>query len=193
MKLRLITTLLIASATVVSAQSPNAAEGAPESIRDADSYAIYAMLLPQAWSHSNPSSEMMLLQHETGTPKPLPLCSYPKEPLDAEWAVVERSYQAENARDRLLLKDMLKLDIPYRLIPRAEIAADDARLHQKYPGTWQRLPESKEIAYVSTVGFNVNKSKAIVHIGLRSQGWVVRLEKRDGRWVKTPYGCSWIA
>jgi hypothetical protein len=75
---------------------------------------------------------------------------------------------------------MLKLDIPYRLIPRAEIAADDARLHQKYPGTWQRLPESKEIAYVSTVGFNVNKAKAIVHIGLRSQGWVVRLEKRDG-------------
>ena len=31
---------------------------------------------------------------------------------------------------------MLPVDIPYRLVSRAQIAADDARLKREYPGIW---------------------------------------------------------
>jgi hypothetical protein len=188
MKLRIITGLVLANLIVVSAQSPKATERSPEPIRDVDSYAIYAMLLPRAWS--NNSGHVMLLQQETVLNS---LCSSSKGAPDADWAVAERNFKAENRRVGLLLKDMLKLEIPYRLIARAEIAADDARLERKYPGTWQRLPESMEYAYVSAVGFNATKTRAIVHVGLRSNGFEYWLDKREGKWVVAPFGCAWIA
>lgn len=89
---------------------------------------------------------------------------------------------------------MLPVDIPYRLIPRAEIVADDARLALKYPGQWQRRPESIEYAAVSAVGFNATKTKAIVYVRLRSNGGLYWIEKRRGKWDSTPRGgCTWIA
>jgi hypothetical protein len=187
MKLRIITRFVMAHVIVVSAQSPMAAQQSPEPITDADSYAIYAVLLPPTWGHSRASTEVMSLQQETATPKPL--CSDSKGTVDAEWVAVERNFKAGIGRVRLLLKDLLKPDIPYRLVPRAEIAADDARLHRKYPGRWQHLPESEEIAYVSPVGFDTSKTRAMVYVGLRDQGGVYWLEKREGKWVKTPHGC----
>jgi hypothetical protein len=66
----------------------------------------------------------------------------------------------------------------YRLIPLAEIKADDARLEQEYPGGWQRRPGSMEFAAVSAVGFNTAKTKALVYIRLRSQ--IHLMELREG-------------
>jgi hypothetical protein len=187
MNIRLLTVLVLANVIVASAPSPKATQQSPEPITDADAYAIYAVLLPSTWGHGSVSKETMLIQRETGTPKPL--CSNSNGPPDAEWAAVEKRFKAENSRVRLLLKDMLRIDIPYRLVGRAEIAADDARLHRKYPGQWQRLPESREIAYVSSVGFNASKTRAMVYVGLRNEGGVYWLERREGKWVKTPHGC----
>ena len=88
---------------------------------------------------------------------------------------------------------MLRLDIPYRFVSRADIAADDARLALKYPGIWQRRPETIEYAAVSAVGFNADKTKAIVSVSLRSSGSLYWLEKREGQWVQAQGGCGWIA
>ena len=80
-------------------------------------------------------------------------------------------------------------------MPRAEIEADDARLVLKYPGMWQRRPESMEYVAVSVVGFNPVKTKAMVYVRLRSRGRVHLMERRDGRWVDDARrrSCSWIA
>lgn len=48
-------------------------------------------------------------------------------------------------------------EIPYSLIPRADILADNARLALTYRGTWQRRPESMKYAAVSAVGFNAGR------------------------------------
>ena len=69
------------------------------------------------------------------------------------------------------------------IVPRAEIEADDARLALKYPGMWQRRPESMEYAAVSVVGFNPAKTKAMVYVRLRSSGRVQSMERREGGWV----------
>ena len=189
MRLRIITPLLMANVIVVSTQSPNAPQRPTEPIRDVDSYAIYSTLLPRAWS--NKSGHVMLLQQETVQNS---LCSSSKGAPDADWAVAERNFKAENRRVGLLLNDMLKLEIPYRLIARAEIAADDVRLERKDSGGSQRLPESKEYTYVSAVGFNASRTRAIVHVGLRrSYAYEYWLEKREGKWIVTKFGCAGIA
>ena len=106
---------------------------------------------------------------------------------------VQEDFDRQNA-NVWALRPVLPLD-DYRLIPRAEIQADDARLEQEYPGIWQRRPGSMEFAPVSAVGFNAAKTKALVYIRLRSSGQIHLMELRDGQWVASRGGvrCGWIA
>jgi hypothetical protein len=89
------------------------------------------------------------------------------------------------------------LQIPgqYRLIPKAEIDADAARLELKYPGLYNRRPESLEYAAVSGVGFSSDKTRAMVLVRLRGRGAVHLLERRGDEWVPANVigGCIWIA
>ena len=108
------------------------------------------------------------------------------------WQAVD-SFHRQNKRVQLL-QPLLPRDVRYRLIPRGEIEADDARLAIKYPGGWQRRPESLDYAAVSAVGFNGDKSKAILYVRLRDQGEIYFMEKRDGKWVRVSFPvCMWAA
>lgn len=113
---------------------------------------------------------------------------------DADWESVGSNFKRENART-WLLRAALPVEIPYRLIARAEIQADDARLAVKYPGIWQRRPGEMEYAAVSAVGFNTAKTKALVYIRLRGRGTFHAMELRDGKWAgaRGIGGCGWIA
>jgi hypothetical protein len=149
----------------------------PESIEDTDAYAIYAVVVPPIWQQR--SSETMLLQRETIAP--YPGCGSLADG-DPDWEAVENSLRQENIRVRAL-QPLLPIDIPYRLIPRAEIEADDARLAQKYPGRWQRRPESIEYAAVSAVGFNPSKTRAMVWVTDRNRvPRLLVLEVVAGEW-----------
>jgi hypothetical protein len=162
-------------------------------VTDLDAYAIYGVVIPSAWA--TVSTEMLLLQQETEGIEALSPCFTSVWATDAEWNVVEASFKQENERARAL-QPMLPIGIPYRLAPHVEILADDARLALKYPGIWQRRPESMEYAAVSAVGFNPAKTKAMVYVRLRSSGGIRTLELRDGNWVsaRLSRGCGgWIA
>jgi len=184
----LVDRLVIVTVILAAAYLPPAISQQLDPITDPEAYAVYAAVLPRMWT--NVSKEPLLLQQETDTYME---CSSRSPDREIGWAAVERSYNAENGRARLL-RPMLPVNIPYRLIPRAEIAADDARLALKYPGQWQRRPESMEYAGVSAVGFDASKTKAIVYVHLRSEGGVYWIEKRLGKWEhRARGGCSWIA
>ena len=127
---------------------------------------------------------------ETVTP-----CRSSRPISDSEWVAVEKSFRQENARSKLL-QPILQIPGPLRLIPKAEIETDDARLRLKYPGRYNRLPESIEYAAVSAVGFSPDKTKAMVLVRLRTQGAVQMLERRGEEWARayvTGGGCQWIA
>jgi hypothetical protein len=180
--------LVIVTVTLAAAYLPRAAPQQLDPITDPEAYAVYAAVLPRLWT--NRSKEPLLLQQETDSHME---CSSRSPDREIGWAAVEISYKAANARARLLRR-MLLVDIPYRLIPRAEIEADDARLALKYPGHWQRRPESMEYAAVSAVGFDATKTKAIVYVHLRSEGGVYWIEKRLNKWEhRARGGCFWVA
>ena len=178
-----LTLAVIAIAGPVTAQRP-------EFITDRDAYAIYAQLAPPAWAQV--SNGPLLLKRETEIS--FGCTGGPKLP-NQDWRSAFDSFSKENARVQLL-QPVLPLQIPYRLISRAEIEADDARLAVKYPGTWMRRPESMEYAAVSAVGFNAERTKAVMYLRLRMSGSLHMLEKRerDGTWVTSSVGgCGWIA
>jgi len=135
---------------------------------------------------------VLLLQQETEGIKDTSACFSSMTAAGAEWGAIAIVYQQENARVRAL-EWLLPIDIPYRLVPRAEILADDARRALMYPGTTQRRPAPMEYAAVSAVGFNAAKTKAIVSVSFRDRGFIQFMEIREGKWVSGPLGCNWIA
>ena len=174
MGLRFANTSVIAVVAVALCQLPNAAQPQLDSITDPDAYAVYAAVIPQAWAHV--SKEVLLLQQETEGLKDT--CFSSIRTAGAEWGAIAIVYQQENARVRVLER-LLPVDTPYRLVPHAEILADDKRL---------------EYAAVSAVGFNAAKTKALVSVSFRNSGFIQFMEIREGKWVFAPVdGCNWIA
>ncbi len=157
----------------------------PEPITDSDSYVLFAMVLKAEWR--NASKEPLLLQRETDI---APQCHVSVPASDPDWVAVENNFKQENARVRVL-QPQLPIDMPYRLIPREEIVADDARLARKYPGIMNVRPESMEYAAVSAVGFNYARTRAIVYVRLRNHGTMQKMELREGKWTALD-ACGWI-
>jgi hypothetical protein len=179
---------VIAVVTMTAVQIPKSSSHQPAPVTDPVAYAIYATLVPQMWARY--SKNMLVLKRETDTVLACRLS--PSAAADPEWDVVAKNFKQENTRPRLLMAE-LPIKEPYRLIPLAEIVADNARLALKYPGQWQRRPESMEYAAVSAVGFNAAKTKAIVAARVGGGGIVLSMELREGKWVPAAnaIGCGW--
>ena len=180
--------LVALAVLVVGLQGTSASLPQAEAITDPDAYSIYRTLLPRMWR--NHSKDPILLVIET---EPIDLSCTPPNP-PPEWQEVEKDFKKQNATTRHLLPT-IQLEVPYRFIPRAEIAADDARLEKLYPGIWQRRPDSLEFIAVSAVGFNAAKTKAMVYVRMRSSGDVHSMERQGEQWVgaKSRGVCGWIA
>jgi len=182
--------LVVAGVSAAVTQLLGAPQPGGDTITDPVAYAVYASVLPIVWPDSNGT---LLLIRETEGPNGIEPClsAVSAEP---EWSSVATNFTYENTTVRTL-EPGLPVGFAYRLVPRAEIAADDARLVLKYPGTWHTRPESIEYAAVSAVGFDVTKTKALVYVRLRSKGNLYARELRDGSWVLATLknGCSgWI-
>jgi hypothetical protein len=164
----------------------------PEPLIDADSYAVYAAIVPQTWFRSSVAVAPVLLVQETT----IELAYDPPLPLnDSEWIAARNNFWHENEHTWTLEPTLLR-GSAYRVIPRAEIQADDARLRLKYGTGWHRLPESIEFVAVSAVGFNATKDKALLYVRQRMSGGVYYMEKRDGVWSRAglPFGMGgWMA
>lgn len=156
----------------------------PTPTTDADAQAIYAVLLPPMWATSG-SKGVLRLQRETVTPL---TCGSTSAPFDAEWDAAKKNYAA-NTRVQLLPRT-LRLGVPHRFVAESTIAAEDARLRRKYPGS--NVPPGPPYTAVSAVGFNSARTRAIVYARRRGGGDVHYMEKHDGRWVRASRsGCHW--
>jgi hypothetical protein len=170
---------------------PNQSAGPTQqlaAVTDREAYAIYAVLVPRMWALR--SKDPLVLQQETETSS---MCGPTLPAPDPDWEAVAKDLKQQNIRPRFLMP-MLPIEIPYRIIPRAEIEADDARLAIKYPDIMQPRPRSMEYAAVSVVGFNAAKTKAMVYVRLRLSGTVYAMELREGSWVVAPASsrCKWV-
>jgi hypothetical protein len=151
------------SVLIIFAIVPVAGQERPTAT-DPEAYVLYGLLVPFVWNKR--TTDPIFLQRETET---VPYgCGHPMAPNSA-WQSAVDSFHRQNERSQLL-QPLFAKDFRYRFISRAEIEADDARLAIKYPGGWQRRPESLLFAAVSAVGFNGGKSKAVLYVRREDSG-----------------------
>jgi hypothetical protein len=178
--------------TAVLARAEQPARPAAPPVLDARTepaaYAIYSAVLQEAWKDQRVP---ILLQQETETV--VMGCDGFLPRLTGEWVDVATDFQRQNARARML-QPALSVTVPYHLIPGAEIEADDARLAKAYPGGWQRRPGSMEYWAVSAIGFNRERTKAVLYVRSRMAGGIHRWELKAGKWTEARLeACGWIA
>ena len=161
---------------------------------DRDSYAVYAALLqPPPGDHEANGS--VVLQRETERPSTSSSCTAFLAAMTGEWAEVAAHFQRENDRVRLLQPGALGA---YKLVSRAAILADDARLASERPGHTNGLrADAIEYIAVSAVGFNAARTKALVSSRSRTaQGLSSGMgmwELKDGHWVSGARSCGGVA
>ena len=107
-------------------------------------------------------------------------------------------YVRSNAKPSLL-QPRIKVGVPYRLIIADELTS--AIQTAGWEGFYQRYPDSGGWMELSAVGFNVNKTVAVVYMGhhcgpLCGGGGFQVLEKKDGKWVALDWkgsSCAWAS
>src|SRR5687768_17394299 len=102
--------------------------------------------------------------------------------LSGEWREVAQDFRDKNARTWLLKSGGLGFE--HRLISKAEILADDARVAKEYGGRPpQPAPGSIQYVAVSAVGFNATRTKALVYVRRRDGDGVLQLIRSGDKWV----------
>ena len=176
----ILTTSLVALAMM---QAPAAAR--PLDPRtDADAYAVYGSVLGL--------KPPVILMRETEGPSHS--CSDFIDQLSGEWREVANDFRQKNARTWLLQPGVLPF--AYRLLSKAEILADDARLAKQHPDRSNApRPGSIEYVAVSAIGFNAARTKALLYAHTRTSGGTLRLVRSGDRWIRDPSGsaCSWVS
>jgi len=192
MRESLALSFVIAATTVALGQAEKAVQGL-DFITDSEANAIYAVVVPEMWASTSRPKDLIMLRQETEDVSAMGVsaCGSWLPRKDPEWVEIWKNFLQENAR-RKVLPLALPISQPYRLITLAEIEQINARLGLQVPGD---QPDDPPYVAVSAIGFNSDKTKAIVYVRVRNRGRWSGMERRDGKWITAPDSsiCSWIA
>jgi hypothetical protein len=190
--LRQITWLLILPLFLYQSASNNKA-GATL-YEDQESYEIYSAILPSEWPWRDAHAKSLIIQTET---KGYQMCLRPDKESEEKFASAISAYVSLNKTPSLLQRK-IDIEIPYQLIMADQLNTNSnagwVEFHQRYPN-------SKGWIELSAVGFNHDKTVAVVYMGhhcgdLCGGGGFHVLEKKAGRWVELLWkgeSCAWAA
>lgn len=168
--------------------------GKAEPYDDPDADAIYAVILPTLWPLANAKAEQLVTLRETRAYK---MCLQP----DPEWEPLLRpameDYLRLGRRIRLL-QPLLRPTVPCIFLSREEIDG----MMRKSGGGWdefyRRYPKSRGWIELSAVGFNADRTIAIVYAGWHC-GWPCGggsfhvLQKVGGKWRPLEWQGTWCS
>lgn len=165
-----------------------------ESYSDADAYAVYAAVIPKVFEFSKPKT--IVIQQETETYARGDSKHYIKgnSAFQTAWGTTIQAFERAN-RTSKLLQPMFPTGTTYVLLPSATITeltrkSDCKEFKSRYPDAYGHVS-------MSSVGFNPEKTKAILTMDSLSceagGGQFYLMEKKDGRWVEAdlPNVTSW--
>jgi hypothetical protein len=162
---------------------------------DADAYEVYATILPSEWPLSAAHAKQLVIRRET---KSFQMCLIPDSEVQAKVGPAIADYLKLNER-KWLLQPKLSFPSPYQFL---ETSKFDALISQGgWPEYYRQYPDSGGLIEFSAVGFNVDKTIAVVYMGHFCQimcggGTFHVLEKRDGKWKPLEWkgsSCAWAS
>lgn len=161
---------------------------------DADAYEVYATILPSEWPLRVAHAKQLVIQRET---RSFQMCLKPGTEREARFEPAIADYIRQNEK-KWLLQPRFSVATPYQFFE----GGFDAVLKQ---GGWdqyyRRYPKSGGLIELSAVGFNVDKTVAVVYMGhgcgdLCGGGSFHVLEKVDGTWKPFEWkgsSCAWAS
>lgn len=172
----------------------------PQPYADKDAYQIYDLLVPHEETYC---TKTRVIQQETiqggGGMTDIDSCVSPEVATEFQDAIA--NFKAANSK-RWLLQRQFEFDRPYELVSSETIEAtfkqiehDEAGsgppLEAGWRGFYERYPGSGGFVVLSVVGFNKNKTRAVVYSGAACGplcgAWSFHLFKKvNGRWIQTP-------
>lgn len=161
---------------------------------DADAYEVYATILPSGWPLRVAHAKQLVIRRET---RSYEMCLKPDTEIQARFGPAVADYIRQNKK-KWLLQPGFSFASPYQFFE----GSFDAVLKQ---GGWdeyyRRYPESGGLIVLSAVGFNVDKTVAVVYMGhscgMRCGGGTFHVvEKVDGKWKPFAWkgsSCAWAS
>jgi hypothetical protein len=195
--------LLLLTAALLPIQNANqpVSDFAAVPYDDREAYAVYAVVIPNDWLVRAAHAKTLLIRTET---EPHEMCVKPDD--DAEGRLVKlatEDYEKANAVPWLLQRNF-NLDQPYELLPWDETPSS-SWFQRPGLGGWEefrvRYPDSYGWMELSAVGFNPEKTVAVVYMGhscgnLCAGGGFTVLRKEAGKWKPMKFrgrSCYWDA
>jgi hypothetical protein len=173
----------------------------PESYADPEAYAVYAAALPMIWN-SEHEPKSLIFQEETefsARASADNLCIKGDRKFSGTWGSTLENYASVNRVPRRLLR-MFPVDKAYILVPKREL--DELILKSHWEDFYTRYPDAEGYVSVSSVGFNAQKTKALLAMTyscgiLCMHGTYYFMEKQNGRWVgaavSNATSCVWAS
>lgn len=167
----------------------------PPPYEDQEAYEVYSAILPSEWPLREAHAKTLIIQNET---KGYEMCLRPEKEWQEKIGPAISDYVRSNAKPSIL-QPRINVEVPYQLI-----IADELRSVIQtagWEGFYQRYSDSGGWMELSAVGFNLNKTVAVVYMGhhcgtLCGGGGFHVLEKKDGKWVALNWrgsSCAWAS
>jgi hypothetical protein len=189
--------LICAFATALFVAALACAQTTTRTYQDTDAYEIYATLLPHQWAVTEARTNKMIIRAETTSYE---MCIKPEGESVAVLGPAIADFEEKNKQPWLLEK-AIPMDVSYEFIFEKEMDAVFANGPGGWKGFYEKYPDSGGYNEVSAVGFNKDKTVAIVYVahmcgGLCGGGSFHILEKKDGKWQALKWKgteCTWVS
>lgn len=187
--------------TVAAAAIPGssfAQTAPPEPYQVPEAYEIYSAILPARWPVTVAHAKTLLIRAET---EPGPdMCLKPEGESVAVVGPAIANFIEANKKQWLLQKTF-QMDQPYEFIFEKELDGIFSDGVGGWKNFYQKYPDSGGYNELSAVGFNSDKTVAVVYVahscgGLCGAGQFYVVEKKDGRWQELKWkgsSCSWVS
>jgi len=188
--------LLLISSLALSQGSAVKTDNTPKPYEDVEAYKVYSAILPTAWPWREMNAKSLVIMSETEGYK---MCLRPETESEKIIGQAISEYVKLNEKTWRLQRDF-GIEKPYELI-----AYDELKPGLKQEGWenfYKQYPNSGGcLIGLSAVGFNVDKTVAVVYMGHRRPGIGLGgggrfhvLQKQDGKWAPLIWkgrGCGW--
>lgn len=161
---------------------------------DTDAYGVYVAIIPSEWPLRDADAKQLVIRRET---RSFQMCLKPDTEIQARVGLAIADHIRQNEK-KWLLQPRFSFAIPYQFF---EGPFDDILKRGGWDEYYRQYPESGGLIELSAVGFNVDKTVAVVYMGhscgdLCGGGTFHVLEKVDGKWKPIEWkggSCAWAA
>jgi hypothetical protein len=185
--------LLLSISFLFSQGAPVRTASAPKPYVDSEAYEVYSAILPSEWPWRVAHAKSLVIRSET---RDYEMCLRPEKESEELVGPAISDYLKVNGKT-WLLQQQFGIELPYQLTTDDELKAALGR--GGWPGFYTQFPDSGGWIEFSAVGFNADKTVAVVYMGhscggLCGGGGFHVLQKKDGKWMPLKWkgsSCFW--